>query len=136
MSEDRGHLSTEQRNPAAAQLDRMSALEAVDLMTSEDARAVQAVAARREELAAAVELVSAKLTSGGRLIYVGAGTSGRLGALDAAECPPTFHSDPDQVQAILAGGRAALTAESCHKRAKTRAARGAALGGSCVPHYI
>ena len=110
MSEDRGHLSTEQRNPAAAQLDRMSVLEAVDLMTSEDARAVEAVAAVREELAAAVDLVSERLAAGGRLIYVGAGTSGRLAVLDAAECPPTFRSDPRQVQAILAGGRAALTA--------------------------
>ncbi len=110
MSEDRGHLSTEQRNPAAAQLDRMSVLEAVDLMTSEDARAVEAVAAVRDELAAAVDLVSERLAAGGRLIYVGAGTSGRLAVLDAAECPPTFRSDPTQVQAILAGGRAALTA--------------------------
>jgi len=110
VNQDRGHLSTEQRNPAAAHLDRMSALEAVDLMTTEDVRAVQAVAAQRKQLAAAVELVSARLASGGRLIYVGAGTSGRLGALDAAECPPTFHSDPSQVQAILAGGAAALTA--------------------------
>jgi len=99
---------TEQRNPASERLDEMSALEIVDLMNAEDSRVPAAVHAARQEIARAVEIVVAAFRDGGRLFYIGAGTSGRLGTLDAAECPPTFGTDPEQVQAIIAGGRDAL----------------------------
>jgi N-acetylmuramic acid 6-phosphate etherase len=87
----------------------MSVGEAFDLINAEDATITAAVAAARAEVCAAIELVVAALRAGGRLIYVGAGTSGRLGVLDATECPPTFLTDPQMVQGIIAGGPAALT---------------------------
>jgi N-acetylmuramic acid 6-phosphate etherase len=77
-------------------------------MLDQDRRAVEAVASQKQALVRAIEIVSTSLKSGGRLIYVGAGTSGRLGVLDAAECPPTFRSEPDMVQGIIAGGDAAM----------------------------
>lgn len=89
-------------------LDALPIGEAVALMNAQDARAVEAVAAERRNIARAVEMVSEALRDGGRLIYVGAGTSGRLGVLDAAECPPTFRTDPEMVQGIIAGGEAAM----------------------------
>jgi len=106
---DRGELSTEGVHPDGAQLDRLPTLEAVDLFLAADRRALDAVAGARAEIAAAVDLVAKRLADGGRLFYAGAGTSGRLAALDAAECPPTFQSDPRQVQALVAGGARALT---------------------------
>jgi len=105
---DRGHLLTELRNPRSMRIDRMSIPEAVDLMNSEDATVAQAVAAAKEDICKAIELVVAAFEAGGRLIYVGAGTSGRLGVLDASECPPTFLSDPRMVQGVIAGGWEAL----------------------------
>jgi N-acetylmuramic acid 6-phosphate etherase len=104
----RDHLTTERANPASAGLERMGAAEVVDLMLAEDERALAAMRAARGELAAAAELVATRLEAGGRLLYLGAGTSGRLGVLDAAECPPTFGSDPALVQGVLAGGAPAL----------------------------
>jgi N-acetylmuramic acid 6-phosphate etherase len=89
-------------------LDAMPIAEAVALMAAQDAAAVAAVDSQQTPIAAAVELAAAALRNGGRLIYVGAGTSGRLGVLDAAECPPTFRSDPMQVQGIIAGGESAM----------------------------
>jgi N-acetylmuramic acid 6-phosphate etherase len=106
--QDRGHLMTELRNPASARIDRMSIAEAVDLLNAEDATVAQAVAAAKPEICRATELVVAAFEAGGRLIYIGAGTSGRLGVLDASECPPTFLSDPRMVQGIIAGGWDAL----------------------------
>ena len=106
--QDRGHLMTELRNPRSARIDRMSVSEAVELLISEDATVTQAVAAARDEIAAAIALVVPAFEAGGRLIYVGAGTSGRLGVLDASECPPTFLSDPRMVQGVIAGGWDAL----------------------------
>ncbi|MBU0618357.1 MAG: N-acetylmuramic acid 6-phosphate etherase, partial [Planctomycetes bacterium] len=105
---DRGHLLTELRNPRSMRIDRMSVGEAFDLMNAEDAGIAQAVAAAREDVCQAIELVVAAFEAGGRLIYVGAGTSGRLGVLDASECPPTFLSDPRMVQGVIAGGWDAL----------------------------
>jgi len=102
------HLATEAVNPHSANLDALSPLELVRLMNAEDARTVAAVAAASESIARAIELATTALRSGGRIIYVGAGTSGRLGVLDAAECPPTFNSDPKQVVGVIAGGEAAL----------------------------
>lgn len=106
--QDRGHLLTELRNARSLRVDRMSIAEAVDLMISEDSSVTRAVAAASDDICKAVALVQAAFTSGGRLIYVGAGTSGRLGVLDASECPPTFLSDPRTVQGIIAGGWEAL----------------------------
>jgi N-acetylmuramic acid 6-phosphate etherase len=108
MLPDRSHIRTEQSNPASAQLDALSIEQAVDLMHNEDTRAVQAVGEQRAAIAQAVRIVAAAFEKGGRLIYVGAGTSGRLGVLDAAECPPTFCSDPAMVVGLIAGGDPAL----------------------------
>ena len=101
-------LPTERVNRASRALDRLSALEIAALMNREDRRAVAAVGRVRRDLAAAVELIVDALRRGGRLVFVGAGTSGRLGVLEAAECPPTFGTRPGQVQAIMAGGRGAV----------------------------
>ena len=106
--QDRSHLLTEQRLAESMSLDAMSVEEAVALMNAQDARAVEAVANERANVARAVEMVAEALRSGGRLFYVGAGTSGRLGVLDAAECPPTFRTDPQWIQGIIAGGEAAM----------------------------
>src|SRR3954470_7426776 len=122
--QDRAHLLTEQRLPASMALDVMSTEQAVALMNAQDAAAVAAVGAERANVARAVELVVAALTAGGRLIYVGAGTSGRLGVLDAAECPPTFRTDPEQVQGIIAGGEQAMF--RAQEGAEDRAEDGAA----------
>src|ERR1051325_10658714 len=105
---DRSHLLTEQRLPESMKIDAAPIADAVNIMLEQDRRAVEAVAAQKQAITRAIEIVSASLKSGGRLIYVGAGTSGRLGVLDAAECPPTFRSDPDMVQGIIAGGDAAM----------------------------
>jgi N-acetylmuramic acid 6-phosphate etherase len=100
---------TERRNPRSADIDLASPQEIVDLIGAEDATVAVAVHAEREALARAIEFAVAAFHSGGRLLYVGAGTSGRLGVLDAAECPPTFGTDPSMVQGFIAGGPAALT---------------------------
>jgi N-acetylmuramic acid 6-phosphate etherase len=100
---------TERRNPRSADIDLASALEIVDLMNAEDRTVADAVATQREPIARTITLVEAAFRAGHRLFYVGAGTSGRLGVLDAAECPPTFGSDPSMVVGIIAGGVEALT---------------------------
>lgn len=100
---------TERRNPRTASIDLASPLEIVDLINAEDRRVPDAVATQREQIARAIELAEETFRGGGRLFYVGAGTSGRLGVLDASECPPTFGSDPAMVQGIIAGGLPALT---------------------------
>ncbi len=110
--QDRGHLLTEQSNPASQNLDQCSALEIVDIFNQEDVKTVAAIAAAREPLAEAIDRTAASMAEGGRLFYIGAGTSGRLGVLDAAECPPTFCTPPELVQGILAGGKDALVRSS------------------------
>lgn len=100
---------TEQRNPRSARIDRLSSIEIVDLINSEDQTVASAVAEERESVARAIDLTVEALRAGGRLLYVGAGTSGRLGFLDAAEIPPTFGTDPDRVQGVIAGGPKALS---------------------------
>jgi N-acetylmuramic acid 6-phosphate etherase len=112
LLESRGHLLTEQINPLSCDLDRLSALEIVDLFNQEDRQTLEAIARAREPLAQTIEAASNAIRQGGRLFYVGAGTSGRLGVLDAAECPPTFCTPPEMVQGILAGGAAALVKSS------------------------
>lgn len=97
-------LESERPNPASRDIDRMSALEITTLMNQEDARVAGAVAAELPRIAEAIERVAERLRRGGRLIYAGAGTSGRLAALDAVECPPTFNVSPETVVARIAGG--------------------------------
>jgi len=109
---DRGYLLTEQANPHSQNLDRLSALEIVELFNQEDLRAVAAVGQEKEAIAQAITLIAEAIAKGGRLFYIGAGTSGRLGVLDAAECPPTFCSDPELIQGILAGGMNAMVRSS------------------------
>jgi N-acetylmuramic acid 6-phosphate etherase len=102
------HLTTEASNPASERLDSLSPQEIVSLINSEDAKIAQAVGQQADAIAKAIEVIANRLQHGGRLVYIGAGTSGRLGVLDAAECPPTFNSDPAQVVGIIAGGPGAL----------------------------
>jgi N-acetylmuramic acid 6-phosphate etherase len=100
---------TERRNPRTASIDLASSLEIVDLINAEDRGVPAAVATQREQIARAIDIAEKTFRAGGRLFYVGAGTSGRLGVLDASECPPTFGTPPDMVQGIIAGGLPALT---------------------------
>jgi N-acetylmuramic acid 6-phosphate etherase len=103
---------TEQRNPRTERIDVASSLEIVDLLNAEDATVAGAVRAVRGDLARAIDLVVEAFSRGGRLIYVGAGTSGRLGVLDASECPPTFGTPPEMVVGVIAGGYQALVKSS------------------------
>lgn len=99
---------TEQRNPKSTKIDKLDVLGIVDLINTEDRLVAEAVSDEREAIARAIELVEKALRTGGRLIYVGAGTSGRLGVLDAAEMPPTFGVDPERIHGVIAGGYQAL----------------------------
>lgn len=103
------HLLTEARNPRSAELDSAGALGIVEIMNSEDEKVVEAVRAEKAAIAQAIEWTADRFRRGGRLIYVGAGTSGRLGVLDASECPPTFSTPPEMVVGLIAGGAPALT---------------------------
>ena len=108
MTTRRSLPTTEKRNPASASIDRLSTREIVELINREDRVVPQAVASQREKIAAAIDIIVGQFRAGGRLFYVGAGTSGRLGVLDASECPPTFGVKPSMVQGIIAGGKRAL----------------------------
>lgn len=101
-------LTTEQRNPASEHIDEMDSLEIVRTINAEDQQIAEAVAEEAEQIARAVDFVVDALRSEARLIYMGAGTSGRLGVLDASECPPTFNTEPEQVVGLIAGGYGAL----------------------------
>ena len=101
-------LLTEQRNPRTLQIDQLPTLEALRLMHDEDRLAVESVAPELPRIAVAIDAITERLKNGGRLMYIGAGTSGRLGVLDASECPPTFSVSYDLVQGIMAGGYNAL----------------------------
>lgn len=103
------NLTTEKRNPASANIDKVSTLDMVKIINAEDKKVALAVEKVLPETAAAIELIADKILEGGRLFYIGAGTSGRLGVLDASEIPPTFGTSPDIVQGIIAGGNVALT---------------------------
>jgi N-acetylmuramic acid 6-phosphate etherase len=103
------HLLTEARNPDSAAIDRLDAAGFVALMNAEDAKVVAAVGAEAASIARAIEWTAERFRRGGRLMYVGAGTSGRLGVLDASECPPTFSTPPELVVGLIAGGPPALT---------------------------
>ncbi|MBL1415890.1 MAG: N-acetylmuramic acid 6-phosphate etherase [Moritella sp.] len=101
-------LTSEQRNSASANLDQLSTLELVKLFNSEDGKVTQAIKLELPLIAAAIDVIAHAFQQNGRLIYIGAGTSGRLGVLDASECPPTFGVGHQQVQGIIAGGEAAM----------------------------
>ena len=101
-------MITEQRNPNSTDIDLKSISEIVQIFNEEDRNAVEAVAAESDTITHAVEMIVDVFRQGGRLFYIGAGTSGRLGVLDASECPPTFSTEPDMVQGIIAGGDIAL----------------------------
>ncbi len=101
-------LRTESGNTAATDLDTKSSFEIAQIINREDARVASAIEKALPQIATAIDWIAQALTNGGRLIYVGAGTSGRIGALDASECPPTFNTDPNQIQFVIAGGSKAL----------------------------
>lgn len=108
MSRTRNLPTTEKRNRKSENIDEMTTQQIVDVINAEDALVAPAVAKERRNIAAAVDLIVKRFRRGGRLFYVGAGTSGRLGVLDASECPPTFGVPPSMVRGIIAGGRGAL----------------------------
>ena len=124
--------TTEQRNEASVDIDAMSALEIVSIINKEDKKVPAAVEKILPEIAAMVDDIVAAFKRGGRLFYIGAGTSGRLGVLDASECPPTYGVDPGMVQGLIAGGREALTKsiESAEDRAEEGVRELKALGFS------
>ncbi|MFF4455041.1 N-acetylmuramic acid 6-phosphate etherase [Streptomyces goshikiensis] len=101
-------LTTEAFRPELADIDRMTTLDIARVMNAEDATVAATVAERLEEIAAAIDGIAARMARGGRLVYAGAGTAGRLGVLDASECPPTFNTDPGQVIGLIAGGPTAM----------------------------
>ena len=107
-TEDLGKLGTERANPAATELDARSALEIARIINAEDAHVAQAIERALPEIARAIDAIARALSGGGRLLYVGAGTSGRIAALDASECPPTFNTHPHMVEYVIAGGSRAL----------------------------
>jgi N-acetylmuramic acid 6-phosphate etherase len=109
---DRAHVRTEHRNPRSMSLDTLSVRECAQIINTEDHLVAPAVKAALPELTALIEDIEPRFLAGGRLIYIGAGTSGRLGVLDASECPPTFQTDPSRVIGIIAGGDAALRTSS------------------------
>jgi N-acetylmuramic acid 6-phosphate etherase len=109
---DRSHVGTERRHPHSTDFDSLDVRAAVDAMVEDHAQVMRAVAGASAAIAAFVDALVPRMRDGGRLIYVGAGTSGRLGVLDASECPPTFRSDPSQVVGIIAGGDSALRRSS------------------------
>ncbi len=108
MKKNRILPATEKRNSRSENIDKLSTLEIVDLINSEDALVAPAVTKEKEKIAQAIDMIVERFQKGGRLFYVGAGTSGRLGVLDASECPPTFGVSPSLVQGIIAGGKRAL----------------------------
>jgi N-acetylmuramic acid 6-phosphate etherase len=109
---DRGHISTEHRHPASHELDAMDTIDVVRFMADDHRAVIEAVEQAASAIASFVDNLAPRIEQGGRLIYLGAGTSGRLGVLDAAECPPTFQADPLQIVGIIAGGDASLRKSS------------------------
>lgn len=123
-------LTTEAFRPELADIDRLPTLEIARVMNVEDATVPAAVAGRLPQIAAAVDGIAARMARGGRLVYAGAGTAGRLGVLDASECPPTFNTDPEQVVGLIAGGPTAMVkaVEGAEDSAELAAADLTALG--------
>ncbi|MFE2152871.1 N-acetylmuramic acid 6-phosphate etherase [Streptomyces lavendulae] len=123
-------LTTEAFRPELADIDRLPTLEIARIMNAEDATVPTAVAGELPRIAAAVDAIAARMARGGRLVYAGAGTAGRLGVLDASECPPTFNTDPQQVVGLIAGGPGAMVkaVEGAEDSAELAAADLTALG--------
>src|SRR4051794_717957 len=117
-------LPTEERHPASADLDLRAPEDVVKLMLDEEVGAVRAARSRSAPIARAAQLVAGRLAAGGRLVYAGAGTSGRLGTLDAVECVPTFGVPPSRLAAVMAGGPGALTRSGEGAEGKARRAQG------------
>ncbi len=131
-----GLLPTEARNPASERLDQLSTLEMLELINAEDATVAAAVHAELPHIARAIDEVAARFAQGGRLFYVGAGTSGRLGVLDASECPPTFSVAADLFQGLIAGGDRALRLSSEHSEdSREEGARDLAAAGFGSPRF-
>ena len=134
-----GSLTTESRNPRSEHIDELSTLEMLTVINQEDATVAAAVASQLPSIATAVDEIAARFAQGGRLFYIGAGTSGRLGVLDASECQPTFSVPPTLVQGLVAGGDAALRAASEHSEdspeegASDLAATGFGIANSADP---
>ena len=105
---DLRRIATEQRNPRTAHIDELPTIDMVRLINSEDKKVAEAVELVCPQIAEAIDLIYSRLRDGGRLVYCGCGTSGRLGVLDAVECPPTYSVDPDFVRGIIAGGYSAV----------------------------
>jgi N-acetylmuramic acid 6-phosphate etherase len=125
-----GNLPTESRNPASSRLDALSTLEMLALINAEDAKVASAVHAELPSIARAVDAIAERFSRGGRLFYIGAGTSGRLGVLDASECPPTFSVSAELMQGIIAGGDSALRLSSEHSEdSREEGARDLAAAG-------
>ncbi|MFD7560152.1 N-acetylmuramic acid 6-phosphate etherase [Streptomyces sp. NPDC059835] len=122
-------LTTEAFRPELAEIDRLSTLDIARTMNAEDATVPAAVAARLPQIAAAVDAIAVRMARGGRLVYAGAGTAGRMGVLDASECPPTFNTDPSEVVGLIAGGPSAMVkaVEGAEDSAESAAADLAAL---------
>jgi N-acetylmuramic acid 6-phosphate etherase len=131
--QDLATLSTEARNPRTEHIDELSTLDMLTLINQEDATVAAAVAAELPAIAHAVDAIAARFALGGRLFYIGAGTSGRLGVLDASECPPTFSVPPTLVQGLIAGGDSALRKSSEHSEdSREEGARDLAAAGFAV----
>ena len=135
---DLGQLLTEQRNPASAEIDSASTIGMLEIINSEDQKVAVAVKVAIPQIARALDAIYERSKRGGRLFYIGAGTSGRLGVLDAVECPPTFNVSPEMVQGVIAGGEAALarateaTEDDPAMGAKDLLARGFGVGDMLV----
>ena len=130
--QDLSQLPTEARNPATESLDELSTLNLVAAMHAADGEAVAAVQRELPQIARAIDAIVSRLEQGGRLFYLGAGTSGRLGVLDASECPPTYNTPPEMVQGLIAGGDVALPEirRTCGGRRSAGSARSGAAGFS------
>lgn len=120
-----GHLLTEKINPRTADLDKCSPVEIVDLILNEDRTITDAIEKEKGNIARGVELIVERLARRGRLIFIGAGTSGRLGVMEAAECPPTFGTDPSMIRAVIAGGNKAIRRSVEGAEDSSKEARGA-----------
>ncbi|MTI88392.1 MAG: N-acetylmuramic acid 6-phosphate etherase [Balneolaceae bacterium] len=130
-------LSTEKRNTETQEIDLADSLEIVDLINQEDQKVALQVARKKEVIAGLVDLVSDSFSAGGRLLYFGAGTSGRLGVLDAAECPPTFGTPPEQVQGFIAGGKDAMfVAQEGYEDSEEEGGRAVEEAGVATPDVI
>src|ERR1017187_3170023 len=133
--ESLGSLTTESRNPQSEHIDELSTLEMLTVINHEDATVAAAVASQLPEIATAVDVIAERFAEGGRLFYIGAGTSGRLGVLDASECPPTFSVPPALVQGLIAGGDSALRNSSEHSEdSSEEGARDLIAAGFGIPN--